>query len=130
MKIMVAYDVEDDNPRILEVAVSYAKAFDAEVDVVSVLPGSERTRNRLEKEAKDALDAVGRTFEKEGIPCTTHYEFTGAFPGEYLAEYVRAQPADQVIIGLRRKSKVGKLMFGSTAQQVILTAPCPVVTVS
>ena len=37
--------------------------------------------------------------------------------------------SDEIIIGLQRKSKVGKLLFGSTAQYIIMNAPCPVVTV-
>jgi nucleotide-binding universal stress UspA family protein len=36
---------------------------------------------------------------------------------------------EEIIIGVRRRSKVGKLLFGSTAQYVILKAPCPVVSV-
>jgi len=36
---------------------------------------------------------------------------------------------DEIIVGVKRRSKVGKLLMGSTAQYVILQAPCPVVTV-
>jgi nucleotide-binding universal stress UspA family protein len=36
---------------------------------------------------------------------------------------------DLIFLGIVKKSKVGKLLFGSTAQYVILHAPCPVVTV-
>ena len=39
------------------------------------------------------------------------------------------QNVDMIFIGVRRRSKVGKLLFGSTAQYVILNAPCPVVSV-
>jgi len=37
--------------------------------------------------------------------------------------------ADMIVIGLRRRSLVGKLFLGSTSQQIIIDADCPVVTV-
>jgi nucleotide-binding universal stress UspA family protein len=50
-------------------------------------------------------------------------------PGEDLVQFAKDNEADEIIVGVRRRSKVGKLMFGSTAQYVILEAACPVVTV-
>jgi len=49
--------------------------------------------------------------------------------GEDIVEFAEQNKADEIIIGIRRKSKVGKLIFGSTAQYVILNASCPVVSV-
>jgi nucleotide-binding universal stress UspA family protein len=54
---------------------------------------------------------------------------TDLTPGEQLVQFAEDQEIDQIFLGIRRKSKVGKLLFGSTAQYVILHASCPVVTV-
>jgi nucleotide-binding universal stress UspA family protein len=40
----------------------------------------------------------------------------------------RASAIDQIIVGIKRLSKVGKLVFGSNAAYVVLHAHCPVVT--
>ena len=50
-------------------------------------------------------------------------------PGEDIVGFAKDNGADEIIIGVKSRSKVGKLLFGSTAQAVILQAHCPVVTV-
>jgi nucleotide-binding universal stress UspA family protein len=54
---------------------------------------------------------------------------TSLIPGEQLIEFAQNKKVDQVFVGITKTSKVGKLLFGSTAQYVILHSPCPVVTV-
>jgi nucleotide-binding universal stress UspA family protein len=53
----------------------------------------------------------------------------GLEAGEDIVQMAEERKADEIIIGIQRKSKVGKLLFGSTAQYIILRAPCPVLTV-
>lgn len=48
---------------------------------------------------------------------------------ENILEICRRHQADLVVIGLRRRSAVGKLLLGSTAQRILLHADCPVLTV-
>ena len=64
-----------------------------------------------------------------GVP----YEVIRAIRGRDAAEEILAvadeRRADLVVIGLRRRSAVGKLLLGSTAQRVLLEAQCPVLSV-
>ena len=49
--------------------------------------------------------------------------------GEQIVHFARREKADIIFLGLRKRSLVGKMLFGSNAQYIILNAPCPVLTV-
>ena len=53
----------------------------------------------------------------------------GLEPGEDLVRFAKEQNIDEILVGIKHRSKVGKFIFGSTAQYVILETPCPVLTV-
>ncbi len=46
-----------------------------------------------------------------------------------IIRYAAENKVDEIVIGLRRRSQLGKMLFGSTSRQVILDAPCPVLAV-
>lgn len=130
MKILVAYvaGLDADNA-VLEVAKKHAKAFNASLYIASSMERvSEKERTDLAKVEK-SLDYVKETMEAEGITCETHILVRGMTPGEDIVEFAVDKKVDEIIIGIEKKSKVGKLLFGSNAQYIILEAPCPVVSV-
>ncbi|MFC0675987.1 universal stress protein [Brachybacterium hainanense] len=49
--------------------------------------------------------------------------------GEFLLETTQQEEASLLVIGLRRKSRIGKLNLGGAARRVLLGARCPVLTV-
>jgi nucleotide-binding universal stress UspA family protein len=53
----------------------------------------------------------------------------GNEPAEDLIEAVRHGAEDLIVIGLRRRTPIGKLILGSNAQRILLDAPCPVIAV-
>jgi len=130
MKILVAYGggLEVDKA-VLEVAKKHAKALNATVYVATSMEKvSERERGDLQK-VENQLAYVKETLAAEGIPCESHILVRGLTPGEDIVEFAVDRKIDEIIIGIEKRSKVGKLLFGSNAQYIILEAPCPVVSV-
>jgi len=52
-----------------------------------------------------------------------------ADPAEDLLRIADEVAASLIVIGLRRRSPVGKLLLGSNAQRILLDATCPVLAV-
>ncbi|SEE03018.1 universal stress protein [Ruania alba] len=53
----------------------------------------------------------------------------GGDVAEALMEAAESLDAALIVIGLRRRSPLGKLILGSNAQRILLDAPCPVLAV-
>lgn len=130
MKILVAYvGGTEVAGKILDVAKQHAKAFGASLFVASSMERvSDKEQMSLEKVEKQ-LAYVKETMDAEGIPCETHVLVRGLTPGEDIVEFAEDRKVDAIIIGIEKKSKVGKLLFGSNAQYIILESSCPVISV-
>jgi len=130
MKLMVCYDGSDEAKAALKMAQNHARVWNAKLEVVNAIvrieplkhSQVEKAEAKLEKEVKDFLGG-------DDPPYETLLLLTDLTPGEQLVKYAEEDKVDQIFLGIIKKSKVGKLLFGSTAQYVILHAPCPVVTV-
>lgn len=64
--------------------------------------------------------------EDRGVRLTTATVPEGADFSDALIDISYDEDTAMVVIGLRRRSPVGKLFLGSTSQRILLEAGCPV----
>ena len=129
MKILVGYDRSNASEDALDLALQHAQAFNAEVHIMTSLEqGASLKKEDIDK-AENQLEKVQKPFKAADIACEIHTSVSYQSPGEDMVRFAKNRDIDQIVIGVRRRSKVGKLMTGSTAQYIILNAPCPVLSV-
>jgi len=129
MKILVGYDGSNSAKEALKLARAHAQAFGGRVEIVESLPGGSATEAAQIQTAEEDLLYAKTVCEKENIACKTHLLVRGLTAGEDLVKFAAENQIEEIIIGVKRRSKVGKLIFGSNAQYIILNASCPVVSV-
>ena len=129
MKILVGYDGSKVADDVIKLANLHAKAFKADVYIVRSMEQDPALKKEDIDRAESKLEKLRTSFRADDIPCEAQTSVSYQSPGEDLVNYAKDNNIDEIIIGVRRRSKVGKLVFGSTAQYVILEAPCPVVAV-
>ena len=129
MKILVGYDRTAEAGRALELAVRHAKVFGAKVCVLtSRSTGTDEELPDIKKD-EERLKNAKKLLEEAGVDCETYLLIRGETPAEDIIDFAEKNEVDEIIVGIAKKSRVGKMIFGSNAQYVILHAPCPVVTV-
>ena len=128
MKILVGYRGPGVGRDLLDQAVKQAKAFGGEVHVVTSLFGGATTELEEIKGAEDNLEKAKHYLDTQGVKNTVHLLVRGMSPGEDIVLFARENGIEEIIIAVKSRSKVGKLLFGSTAQYVILKAECPVIS--
>lgn len=77
----------------------------------------------------ERLAQIRRQLDHAGVEYEIHQPLRGAEPAEEIVTSAENHQASLIVIGLRHRSKVGKVIFGSTAQNVLLDAQCPVLAV-
>lgn len=137
MVIVAAVDGSDRSDATVREAVALGEAFGEPVEVVHVLTREEFVS--LERtnvsETGEAVPVEGVVETAEGISEEAISE-AGATasavglmgdPADEIVEYAHEQDARYVVVAGRKRSPVGKALFGSVVQSVLLSADCPVV---
>ncbi len=129
MKILVGYEESRVAEAALKLALKHARAFGADIFIMTSLEQSHELQIDDIEEVEDKLEELKIAYKIDDLHCETYAMVSLLTPGENLVEFAQENDIDEIVIGVKKRSKVGKLVFGSNAQYVILNAPCPVVTV-
>jgi nucleotide-binding universal stress UspA family protein len=129
VKIIVGFDGSNVSREAIELAIEHANAFKAEIIIVHSMVGGPEIPRKDFEDAENNLEYEKNRLLDKKIPCESILSVRGLEAGEDLVQLADENKVEEIIIGVRRRSKVGKLLFGSTAQYVILNASCPVVSV-
>jgi nucleotide-binding universal stress UspA family protein len=131
MKIVVGFKGTAEGKAALEWAIEEASRRDAEIIVVVSLRGGGSTDAEVEKvlAVRKELEEVEQRLTDAGVSYVIRSFVRGKSPAEDLNDVVSKEGADLIVIGLRRRSRTGKLLLGSNAQEILLDANCPVVGV-
>ena len=131
MKFLVGYNGSDVAKAALSLARTHAEVFGAKIFIITSMGGGSGEKPEDIGKATQDPGSLPKQFLKEkGIACETHQLARGMSPGEDLVSFAEEHEIDQIFVGVEKKSRTQKIIVGSTAQYIILKAPCPVVSVN
>jgi nucleotide-binding universal stress UspA family protein len=127
--IVVGYVPKPEGKAALRRAAEEARLRDARLVVVNSHRGGREFDADDAIESESQLEEVRSELRAAGVEHEIRQLVRGMDPAEDLVNVATEVNAEFIVIGLRRRSPVGKLILGSNAQRVLLDAPCPVLAV-
>ena len=129
MNIVVGFIRSPEGRAALDRAIVEARLRNARLVVVHSAKGGSHTDADEVLAYRAELEEIGARLAHEGIDHEMRELIQGNTPTEDLVEVAKQTDAEMIVIGIRRRSAVGKLILGSNAQEILLDADCPVLAV-
>lgn len=111
---------------------AYAKALSLAADLGQelVIMNSSGRHSHIDPHlaAESDIDALVSRAREAGVRARAE-RHAGEDGPDALIEASRAADTEMLVIGIRKRSQVGKLLLGSDAQRILLDASCPVLAV-
>jgi nucleotide-binding universal stress UspA family protein len=127
MTILVAYVPRPEGQAALEKGIELAKERDEFLIVVNATPGGSGD-DPSRADAQD-VERVEQLISVSGIKAEFKQFVRGKNAVEELDDLVASSNASMLVIGLRRRTAVGKLIMGSMAQEILMNISCPILAV-
>ena len=129
MSIVVGYVATKEGKAALRAASAEARLRNARLVVINSNRGGKDLDREEAARYEAELDAVRQSLTDAGVEHEVRQLVRGVEPAEDLVKVAEETSAELIVIGLRRRTPVGKLILGSNAQRILLDAPCAVLAV-
>jgi nucleotide-binding universal stress UspA family protein len=127
--VVVGYVAKPEGEAAVEQGIAEAKLRGANLIVVNSQRGGREYVDDASLRTEHDLTGLEATLKASGVDYDIRHLVRGFEPAEDLISIAESSGADLIVIGLRRRTPVGKLILGSNAQRILLDAPCPVLAV-
>lgn len=127
MTILVAYVPRPEGQAALDKGIEMAKRRNEHLVVVNASPGGQKEDSSF-ADVQD-FERVQQILEKTGLNTELKQFVRGKNAVEEIEALVESLQVSVLVIGLRKRSPVGKLIMGSVAQELLLSVSCPVLAV-
>ena len=129
MSVIVGYMAADRGRAALELGISEAKLRSTDLVVVHSLHGAGVDEDEDVVASDRELDMIDEELSKEGIIYSIHNFVRGNAPAEDIVQAANDLGGELIVIGLRQRTSAGKFLLGSNAHDILMSAPCPVLTI-
>ena len=127
MTILVAYVPRPEGQIALEKGLEIAKRRQERLLVVNASPGgSQEDASKADVQDVERVEAL---LAESGLDAEFKQFVRGKSAVTEIEEMVESLQVSLLIIGLRKRTAVGKLILGSVAQDLLLSVSCPVLAV-
>jgi nucleotide-binding universal stress UspA family protein len=127
MTILVAYVPRPEGQAALEKGIELARETKENLIVVNATPGGSGD-DPSRADAQD-VERVEQLISVSGIKAEFKQFVRGKNAVEELEDLVATHQVSMLVIGLRKRTAVGKLIMGSMAQEILMTVECPILAV-
>ncbi|MTV23815.1 universal stress protein [Nitriliruptoraceae bacterium ZYF776] len=129
VSIVVGFIRSAEGRSALDRATQEARLRETELLVVHSMKGGRRHEDREVQAYREAFEQVGEELTAAGVPHRLVEYARGNSPTEDLMQAAADHGGELIVIGIRRRSPVGKLVLGSNAQELLLRSDLPVLAV-
>lgn len=127
MTILVAYVSRPEGHAALDTAIEMSKERKEPLLVVNAGPGGQHEDASLAPAYE--IQQIEGLLASQGVKGEVKQFVRGKNAVEEINDLVERGNISLLVIGLRRRSAVGKLILGSVAQEILMTVSCPVLCV-